>query len=244
MSVRHTFAEEFAQAAQTHTLAQAYLLIGRDRLELRYLAEEVLRHIDGINQTQHVDALIVKKEDDANSIGIKVINEQVKTHLQTFPGVAPYRSALILDGELMTEEAQNALLKITEEPPERAVLVIATTDEDRLLPTLRSRLQRRAVPLLTHEEVLAWLNTQEAKDSQIEQIIEQSNGSLDRAQELLRPSRATEFAQKLMSTKNNTQISALIKESAGEEITLIEMLDALLHVPRVHLSCGTGPKSF
>ena len=43
------------------------------------------------------------------------------------------------EGEKMTVQAQNALLKTLEEPPEYAVIIILTTNIDTLLPTILSR---------------------------------------------------------------------------------------------------------
>ncbi len=72
--------------------------------------------------------------------------EQIRT-AQTFmqlkvPGRAAYRRALIIEqGETMSTEAQNAFLKLLEEPPADSVIVLTVTSLDRLLPTIRSRAQ-------------------------------------------------------------------------------------------------------
>lgn len=50
-----------------------------------------------------------------------------------------YRLILIEDAHLMNEEAQNALLKSLEEPPEGVIFILTTSDENRLLPTIKSR---------------------------------------------------------------------------------------------------------
>lgn len=46
---------------------------------------------------------------------------------------------IIKNAERLTPEAQNALLKTLEEPPNAAEIILETTDEDLLLPTIRSR---------------------------------------------------------------------------------------------------------
>ena len=49
---------------------------------------------------------------------------------------------IVDEAELMTPAIQNSLLKIMEEPPAGTVLILVTSNEDRLLPTIRSRCQR------------------------------------------------------------------------------------------------------
>jgi len=60
-------------------------------------------------------------------------------HLTTAPGVL--KAGLIVDADRLTEQSQNAFLKTLEEPPERSLLVLLTTQPRALLPTIRSRCQ-------------------------------------------------------------------------------------------------------
>jgi DNA polymerase III delta' subunit len=52
------------------------------------------------------------------------------------------RVVVIVSADRMTEDAQSALLKTLEEPPTATVLVLTAADEERLLPTIRSRCVR------------------------------------------------------------------------------------------------------
>jgi DNA polymerase III subunit delta' len=65
--------------------------------------------------------------------------------------------AELLDRSLTNATVQNALLKTMEEPPPGTVVMLVTTSEDRLLPTIRSRCQRLAFRSLTNEEMTRWL---------------------------------------------------------------------------------------
>ena len=62
----------------------------------------------------------------------------VKTFLSRKPFASP-KKAVVIEGDLLTLEAQNALLKTLEEPPQNSVIFILTTTEDKLLPTILSR---------------------------------------------------------------------------------------------------------
>src|SRR5215212_4565402 len=52
------------------------------------------------------------------------------------------RVAIVAAADRMTEDAQSAFLKTLEEPPVGAVLILTAADEERLLPTIRSRCVR------------------------------------------------------------------------------------------------------
>jgi DNA polymerase III delta prime subunit len=53
-----------------------------------------------------------------------------------------WRAAVIADAEWLNQEAQNALLRLLEEPPDRTCLLLVSTSATALLPTIRSRCQR------------------------------------------------------------------------------------------------------
>jgi len=78
------------------------------------------------------------------------------------------RVAIIEAAERMTEDAQSALLKTLEEPPRGTVLILCAEDDERLLPTIRSRCVRlRLGPLPTRaiEELLVERGATDAPDA-------------------------------------------------------------------------------
>ncbi|SRR6266481_1592408 len=93
---------------------------------------------------------------EAQSIGIDAVRE-VKNFLWQRPNVSPYRVLIIDQAELLTEEAQNALLKITEEPPESGVLILVAKDPELLAPTLVSRLQKMHFGNVSEPKIQKWL---------------------------------------------------------------------------------------
>ena len=59
------------------------------------------------------------------------------------------RKVYVLDEvHMLTREASNALLKTLEEPPEHVIFVLATTDPQKVLPTIRSRTQHVELTLV------------------------------------------------------------------------------------------------
>ena len=77
-----------------------------------------------------------------NVITIDEIREQIINDVDIKPYCSPYKIYIVANAELMNPQAQNALLKTIEEPPEYAVIMLLTSNIDALLPTIRSRCVR------------------------------------------------------------------------------------------------------
>jgi len=75
---------------------------------------------------------------DKKSIGIDQI-KSLRLQFALKNTVNETRLVFINDSQLLTHEAQNALLKTLEEPPKGTVFILHTTSSDELLPTVRSR---------------------------------------------------------------------------------------------------------
>lgn len=74
-----------------------------------------------------------------NTIGVEDIRTQINGTIAIKPYSSPRKIYIMNEGEKMTVQAQNALLKTLEEPPEYAVILILTTNVNALLPTILSR---------------------------------------------------------------------------------------------------------
>ncbi len=79
--------------------------------------------------------------DAASNRGIDEIRS-LRDRVNYMPAVGKYRVYIIDEVHMLTTEAFNALLKTLEEPPEHIVFIFATTEANRLLPTILSRCQR------------------------------------------------------------------------------------------------------
>ena len=86
----------------------------------------------------HPDIIMVSHE-KPGTITIDEIRDQVINDIDIRPYYSPYKIYIIADADLMTPQAQNALLKTIEEPPEYAVILFLTNTLDVLLQTVRSR---------------------------------------------------------------------------------------------------------
>lgn len=74
-----------------------------------------------------------------NTISVDDIRAQVNNDVAIKPYSSRYKVYILNEAEKMTTQAQNAILKTLEEPPEYAVIILLTTNVNALLPTILSR---------------------------------------------------------------------------------------------------------
>jgi DNA polymerase III subunit gamma/tau len=135
-------------------------------------------------------ALDVIEIDAASNTGVDNIRELIE-RAQFAPVQCRYKLYVLDEVHMLSTAAFNALLKTLEEPPERVVFVLATTDPQRVLPTIISRCQRfdfRRIPLEDMVQHLRHIAQQEsiaiAPDA-IEIVAQISQGGLRDAESLL-----------------------------------------------------------
>ena len=73
------------------------------------------------------------------SISVEDVRSQLNNDVGIKPYSSPYKVYIMNEAEKMTPQAQNALLKTLEEPPEYAVILLLTSNVNSLLPTILSR---------------------------------------------------------------------------------------------------------
>ena len=89
--------------------------------------------IDSKNTLDYFEITPQKKQ-----ISIDQIRE-LKRHIYQKPQKAKVKFVAVKDADMLTIEAQNALLKLLEEPPSHAIIVLSTERKQKLLPTIMSR---------------------------------------------------------------------------------------------------------
>jgi DNA polymerase-3 subunit gamma/tau len=135
-------------------------------------------------------ALDVIEIDAASNTGVDNIREIIERS-QFAPVQCRYKVYAIDECHMLSTAAFNALLKTLEEPPPHVVFVLATTDPQRVLPTIISRCQRfdfRRIPLEAMVQHLQAIATQEQiqiTDEAITLVAQLSQGGLRDAESLL-----------------------------------------------------------
>jgi DNA polymerase-3 subunit delta' len=127
----------------------------------------------------------------ANNIKINSIRD-VRKFLSLEYGDIPVRAIIVEDAHLMNDEAQNALLKSLEEPPEGVVFILITHKPDDLLNTIISRCQKiKFNPLSNNHLIKILTEFFDTSREDAELIAMFADGSVDKAVELLN----TEFRE-------------------------------------------------
>ena len=95
--------------------------------------------------------------DAASNNGVDAMRDLIQSvHLGL--GATARRKVYIVDEvHMLSAAASNTLLKTLEEPPAHVTFVLATTDPQKVLPTIRSRTQHFEFTLLSHDELVGHL---------------------------------------------------------------------------------------
>jgi DNA polymerase-3 subunit delta' len=132
----------------------------------------------------HPDIIRVVHE-KPNTISVDDIRTQVNNDV----GIKPYSSAhkiyLIAEAEKMTVQAQNAILKTLEEPPEYAVIILMTSNVNALLPTIISRCVVLNMKPVADEQVKKYLMEElRVPDYKAEVCVAFARGNIGKAKAL------------------------------------------------------------
>jgi len=167
--------EDFTKLANAGKLGHAYLFYGPAMIGKRTFGTALARFLEKgifeppaegevLQDAKIIDLAFAKRLDPdkkGDSIGIDAARE-IKDFLWQKPNVSPRRTLILDEAEFLTTEAQNALLKITEEPPASSLIILISSDPDGLLPTILSRIEKIYFGLIPEREIIPWL-TKERK---------------------------------------------------------------------------------
>jgi len=140
-------------------------------------------------------SLDVIEIDAASNRGIDQIRE-LREMVRYAPAAARHKVVILDEAHMLTGEASNALLKTLEEPPDRVIFVMATTEPEELEDTIRSRSQHFHFRALTFAEIISrlkYIAEQEnlkIDDGALSVIARMAEGSMRDALSLLEQARA------------------------------------------------------
>jgi DNA polymerase III subunit delta' len=145
----------------------------------------------------HPDIYYTRVPEKKTVVGVSDVREAIhEVHHAPFEG--NFRVWLIEEGERLTDEAQNALLKTLEEPPGRAVILLTTNLEGTLLPTVSSRCRLVRFGALGPAQVRDCLLSEGAEPDLADKLASLCGGSLGLALSLLRDPGMLEEQEKVI----------------------------------------------
>lgn len=159
--VNDTFTGTLARL--TSSLPQGILLHGDQGVGLHTISQRIAGRTAVTLQPKD-------KKGDVDSINGTISIEQIRAlYEQTRSGGVPV--VIIDDAERMSMSAQNAFLKLLEEPSSKLHFILTSHHPDRLLPTIRSRVQSHHVPPITDEQSRSLITSARLSDEQRAQAL-------------------------------------------------------------------------
>ncbi len=135
-------------------------------------------------------ALDIIEIDAASNTGVENIREIIE-RARFAPTQARWKVYVIDECHMLSTAASNALLKTIEEPPSRVVFILATTNPERVLNTIKSRCQKFDFKRISPSDIFQHLSEIAEKESieyevqALKMIAKRSNGGMRDAQSLL-----------------------------------------------------------
>jgi DNA polymerase-3 subunit delta' len=126
------------------TLAKTVNCLSPSRRAPSGLPLDACDHCDNcrrIDQYNHPDVSWIRPESKSRVIKIEFMRELMQT-MNLKPTVAPFKVGVIVAADRLNVQAANSFLKTLEEPPPRSLLILLTTEPQRMLETILSRCLR------------------------------------------------------------------------------------------------------
>jgi len=227
--------ETLANAIKNNRVAHAYIFSGARGVgkttAARILAKalncvkgptaEPCGECDSCKEIAAGTSLDVIEIDAASNRGIDQIRE-LREMVRYAPAAARHKVVILDEAHMLTGEASNALLKTLEEPPDRVIFVMATTQPEDLVDTIRSRSQHFHFRALTFAEIVGRLKEIAGKENlKIEEgalavMARMAEGSLRDALSLLEQARA--YCGETISDKDVRELLGVVPDDALEEL--------------------------
>jgi DNA polymerase-3 subunit delta' len=158
-------AQLLQRSLEKQRLAHAYLFTGNALAELEAMARTLAKTLNclspprrspqglpldccdrcdscqRIEQANHPDVLVLRPESKLRVITIDQTRELMRA-INLKPAAAQYKVGVIVAAERMNQPAANAFLKTLEEPPPKSILILLSTEPQRILETILSRCLR------------------------------------------------------------------------------------------------------
>jgi len=138
----------FKRLADKDELSHGYMFFGEPQVGKATFAKRLANYLEFgefEKPAKFSSESFIVSPDENRSIGIDKARD-IKRFLSDKPVNSKFRTVIIDDADTLTPQAQNAILKIAEEPPGHALIILIIANPDSILPTLQSRFQKIYFP--------------------------------------------------------------------------------------------------
>lgn len=240
--IKDTLEKAISQNKTSHS----YLFIGIQGIGKKMLAIEFAKMLLCINDNKPCNECKSCIEFDTNnnpdfsyiepevsSIKIEQIRDLQKK-IQEKPIISEQKIYIINDADLMTQEAQNCLLKTLEEPPEFATIILIGSNETAFLPTIKSRCTILHFNKIDNDDIKKYLLENYNINNISENMLEVFQGSIGKALKLKDKQEEYQKIELIVEQIKQNDLIDLINKSeilyqSKEEIDeLLEYLNIIL----------------
>jgi DNA polymerase III subunit gamma/tau len=251
-------ARTLANAVQSGRVAHAYIFSGARGVgkttTARILAKalncskgpaaEPCNDCDSCREIGTGNSLDVIEIDAASNRGIDQIRE-LREMVRYAPSGGRYKVVILDEAHMLTDEASNALLKTLEEPPDKVIFVMATTEPENLADTIRSRSQHFHFRALSFAEIVRALEEVCVKENLTAEpgalavMARAAEGSMRDGLSLLEQARAY-CGTEITDAKVRELLGVVPEEILDELVGAIEMQSAERILTLVHKLLAEG----
>lgn len=229
------FAKKYiSNAINKNMLNNAYIFEGINGIGKKTFAKIFAKILIGVSPENSPDFNVISKEEGSHRIKIEKIRK-MKEDVYEKP-ISNYKVYMIENAELMSEEAQNAILKTIEEPPKYAIFILITENKEALLSTIKSRCDIVKFTPLSNETVKNYLIEELNLDEESAKVYSIfSKGSINKAIELVENEVFKEMREYIqeciytISEKNKLDIEMLADSSEKYENQIMNFFDIMVN---------------
>ncbi len=223
------------KSVEDGTLSHAFIIAGPAGSGKHTLTDYIAikmapEYKNKITQKICPDIIYINSGETRKSIGIESIRA-IKSRVYLVPNELDFKMFIIENADTMTHVAQNALLKLLEEPPHDVYLMLLCQNTTGLLPTILSRAPILNMQIFNEEEMTGYLLANEKKAQILKerereafsQLIRSAEGNIGTAKKLLSQKNTNEINN---SEKIYNFFNFLGKRNKAEFYLLINSLNA------------------
>lgn len=199
---------------ENNSIGHAYMFVGTEGIGKSLIAKEFAKTILCKNSNgtycnececcnifeNSPDFVYITSEEDVIKVGeIRKLSENIILK----PVKSDRRVFIIDNAEMMNEAAQNALLKILEEPPKYATIILIVANKEKILRTIKSRCTEIKFFPLTFAEMQEYYKNQNVN----EELYEYARGSIGKLEKL----KDSTYIENVMALENALTSSNLLE---------------------------------
>ena len=223
-------------AINSENVSHSYIFSGIEGIGKRQFAKEFVKNIMCIENgkcEEKCDSCIkinansnpdyTEIEPDGKTIKIDQIRN-MQEKVAEKPIISNKKAYIINDADLMSEESQNCLLKTLEEPPKYTIIILVVSNENKLLPTIKSRCVSVKFNKISDEEIKKHINN--ISNEQIKLL----GGSLKNIENIQEKEEEYNVILKVVETLQKGQLLDLLENADilyTNKDNILELLDYL-----------------